>query len=470
MRFEAKDVAGFALVAGTVGVLAIHGNQGHQDTHIPFEANAGGASTTARAASPVAFVDVNVLPLTDDGVLRRHVVLVEDGRVSRIGPIGEVDIPADAITIDGRGQRFLVPGLVDAHVHLPRASSDAFPLFLANGITTVFNLSGGPAHLSLREEMTGPDAVGPTIITSGPFVSDETVNGPEEARAEVRRQADLGYDLLKLHGRISEETYSSLLDEAETAGLPVVGHAPRNLPVSALLDNGQLGVVHAEELIYTHLTGLDTERARALAERIADAGLWVTPTMTTFRSIAEQWGAPEGLQARLARPEARYLPPSVRTAWLEENVYIGRPVGERDRIEAMNDFHRPLVAALHDAGVRLLAGTDSPLPGLAPGFSLHDELDELAEAGLSDAEVLRAATSSAGDFVRQEVDGTSTLGWIVEGGVADLLLVEGDPRTDRSELRTPTGVMVRGRWYSRAELDGMLRRAAAPLTTDPADR
>ena len=98
------------------------------------------------------------------------------------------------------------------------------------------------------------------------------------------------------------------------------------------------------------------------------------------------------------------------------------------------------------------------------------DIDELAEAGLSDGEVLRAATSSAGDFVRQEVDGASTLGWIVEGGVADLVLVEGDPRANRSELRTPTGVMVRGRWYSRAELDGLLRRAATPLTTDPADR
>lgn len=462
MRLEAKDLAGIALVVGTVGVLAIHGNEGHQDTHLPFEANAGGATTSARAAGTIAFVDVNVLPLRDERVLRRQVVIVEGGRVVRIGPVGLLEVPDGAMTIDGQGERFLVPGLVDAHVHVPRASTEALPLFLANGVTTVFNLSGGSAHLALRERAAASEVVGPSVLTSGPFVSEQNARNAQEAKAVVRQQAADGYDMLKLHGRISEEAYVALIDEAETFGLVVVGHAPRNLPVSSLLEHGQRGVAHAEELIYTHLTGLDPDRARTLAERIAAADIWVTPTMTTFRSITEQWGHPEGLQARLERPEARYIPPAVRTAWLEENVYTGRPEEERGRIEAMNDFHRPLVSALHDAGVRLLVGTDTPLPGLAPGFSLHDELDEMASAGLSDTELLRAATSDAGDFVREEVDSESTLGWIVQGGTADMVLVDADPRTDRSTLRAPLGVMVRGTWYARADLDALLQRAAQP--------
>lgn len=470
MRLETRDLVGFVLVAGTVGVLALHGNAGHQEAHLPFEADAGGATTSAIAATTVAFVDVHVLPMDDDRVLHGQTVLVEDGVVSRVGPVGSFEVPDDATTVEGRGSRFLVPGLVDAHVHLPRASADPFPLFLANGVTTVFNLSGDEAHLDLRDRMRSPDAVGPSVLTSGPFVSEETVRTGSEARAEVRRQAEAGFDLIKLHGRISEEAYVALLDEADRLNIPVVGHAPRNLPVSALLEHGQAGVVHAEELIYTHLSGLDPERARALAGRVADAGIWVTPTMTTFRSITEQWGRPDGLQARLDRPDARHLPPSVRKAWLEDNVYTGRPARERARIEAMNDFHRPLVTALHEHGVRLLAGTDTPLPGLAPGYALHDELDELAGAGLSDLEVLRAATVTAGDFVRSEVDPASTLGRIVEGGVADLLLVEDDPRAARSTLRSPVGVMARGTWFSRAELDGLVRRAGAPVSEDASSR
>lgn len=467
MRLEAKDLVGFVLVAGTVGVLAIHGNEGHQDTHLPFEANAGGATTSANATGLVAFVDVHVLPMRDDRVLRRQVVLVEDGVVSAIGPIGVLDVPDDAITIDGRGERYLVPGLVDAHVHLPRASEDAFPLFLANGVTTVFNLSGGPGHLGLRDRMRARDAVGPTIITSGPFISEETIRDPAEARAEIRRQVEAGYDLIKLHGRIPEDAYLALLEEARAHGVPVVGHAPRNLPISTLLEHGQQGVAHAEEFIYTHLAGLDTDRTEALARRVAEAGVWVTPTMSTFRSITEQWGQPEGLRARLERPEAENLPSSVRTAWMEENVYVDRPARERPRIEAMNDFHRPLVGALHRAGVRLLAGTDTPLPGLTPGYALHDELDELVGAGLTDTEALRAATSSPGDFVRAEVDEASTLGWVIEGGVADLLLIESDPRSDRSVLRSPIGVMSRGTWYARAELDALVQRAARAFAEQP---
>ena len=132
----------------------------------------------------------------------------------------------------------------------------------------------------------------------------------------------------------------------------------------------------------------------------------------------------------------------------------------------MNAFHAPLVSAMHDAGVLLLTGTDAPLPGLVPGFSIHDELDALVAAGLSPEEALRAATANAGWFVREHVDAGAPFGTIAPGAVADLVLVESDPRAGLATLRDPLGVMVRGTWYDRDALRALLVQVAGVPVTD----
>jgi imidazolonepropionase-like amidohydrolase len=466
MRFEPKDFTGGALIAGTLIALFAHGTDRHQQTHLPHLADAGGSATTANAVETIAFVGFDVLPMTGEGMLRGQIVIVRDGVISRIGRVGVLDIPPGARTIEGDGQGVLVPGLVDAHVHLPGAREDFLPLFLANGVTTVFNLEGDPRHLALRERARTPTFKGPRIFTSGPFLNDETIRTVTEARAAVDEHVAAGYDFIKIHGRMSEVAYAALTDAAHEHGLAVVGHAPRNLRFSAVLEHGQVDVVHAEELIYTGLQDLDARKATELAGRVAEAGTWLTPTMSTFQSIEEQWASAEGLAARLARPEAAWLPPSLRRSWADSDVYVGRPERERSRIEEMNAFHATLVRVMHSAGVPLLAGTDTPLPGLVPGFSLHDELDALVGAGLTREEALRAATADAGRFVRDNVQAEPAFGTITQGAAADLVLVASDPRAELSTLRRPLGVMVRGTWYGRDALRAMLVSVAGAPVAD----
>ncbi|MBC8065814.1 MAG: amidohydrolase, partial [Chlorobia bacterium] len=98
-------------------------------------------SATVLFAPPVVFVNVNVLPMDRDTVLRNQTVVIRGERIAAVGAMGKVQIPKDAIRIDGR-QKFLMPGLVDMHVHV--YAPQEFSLFLANGVTTVYNLNGRP--------------------------------------------------------------------------------------------------------------------------------------------------------------------------------------------------------------------------------------------------------------------------------------------------------------------------------------
>jgi len=407
----------------------------------------------------VAFVGVDVATMSETGTLRGQTVIVRDGRIAAVGDRNSTPLPHGATVIEGNG-RFLVPGLTDAHVHLNVEEERWMPLFVANGVTTVFNQRGGPEHLVLRTAVAECRTLGPTIYTSGPFVNQPRIGDANDAVRAVRSQKAAGYDFLKIHGNLTTEAYAALISEGRRERLAITGHAPRNLTFDAVLDHRQAMVAHAEELIYTYFSKLDPQRVPDLAGRMAESGTWLIPTLSTFRNIVGQWGTEVGLNEALSREERTFLIPAMEDYWRTKNPYLGRDAGGVGRIQAMYDFQVPLVGALFDAGVRLLAGTDTPLPVMYPGFSMHDEIDELVAAGLSPLDALAAATRNPGDFVRQHIDPDVRFGRVEVGHRADLVLVEGDPTVDLTTLRRPAGVMLRGVWYNRAALDRLLTDVA----------
>lgn len=459
MKLTVKDKVGIFMVVSTSAALLAHGiDSGHRDSHRTPIADAGGAVTSAVEVATIAFYDVNVVPMDREGVMRSQVVLVQDGFVTRIGPVGVVEVPAGSLRIEGGGTRYLAPGLTDAHVHLGDDPESTLPLYVANGVTTVFNLQGDDRVLALRERVLAGEVVGPTIYTAGPFVDAALVRSPTDARRVVEQQREDGYDFVKLHGDLERESFETLTETGVRLGIPIVGHAPRNLPFSAVLQSHQASVSHAEELIYTEFMSLNPDDLVGVADQMADAGTWLTPGLATFANTAEQWGAPEGLRAALDRPDARFLPPALRREWESSTEYVEKDALGRPRIEQMLAFHLPLIRSFHGAGVPILAGTDAGVPGMVPGFALRDEIVALNGAGLSRFDALAAATRNAGRFVRENVDRSASFGTVRVESRADLVLLDGDPRAGFDVLRRPVGVMVRGRWYDRAALDQMLSR------------
>jgi hypothetical protein len=426
----------------------------------PTAAQSSALDLTPPAPATWAITGATVIPMDRERVLRRHTVLVRDGRIAALGPDGRVRIPPGTTRIDGRG-RFLVPGLADMHVHLLDRSE--LLAYAANGVTTVLNLHGLGRHLAWRDSLARGLLLGPRLLTSGPIVDGDpptrrtnlVVTTAAQAESVVVAQKAAGFDFIKIYDNVPPDLYRVLAATAKRVGLPMVGHLPTPVGLDGFLEvNGQAGLEHVEELLPFFRDGRDTAGIGRLARALAANGVWVTPTVTVHASSLAQ---SRGWAAVRARPAMRFVRPATAEMWGWEPTGRGNDgnAGARERFErTVGFFERALIPALHRAGVRLLAGTDAPIAAIIPGFALAEEIETLHRSGLSSYEALRAATSGPAEFLGR----AGEFGVIAPGAAADLVLLDGDPLADLAALERPRGVMVRGSWLSREWLDAALER------------
>lgn len=415
---------------------------------------------TSAAAQVTAFVDVNVLPMDRDTVLARSTVIVTGNRITALGPVATTPVPNGARRIEGNGRSYLIPGLIDAHVHLELGERRWMPIFLAYGVTTVFNLRGDARHLALRAAVDSGLVDGPSLLTAGSYVNLPMIANEDDARRAVAEQSAAGYDFLKIHGNLTGPAFRTLATEARNAKIALIGHAPRNLPFDSVIVNRMPMVAHAEEILYTHFrTSADTAGVGTLAARMREANVWLTPNLSAYSLIARQIGDSAVIDSFVAVAPAAFLDSAMLRVW-RSGIYTNRPAATAPGYARNLAFLSQITGALHRGGVRMLAGTDTPLPGLAPGASLLLELRRLREAGLSPFNALATATSNAGQFIAEAVRPEWRVGVVATGARADLVLLDGNPLVDSSVLEKPTGVLARRTWNDRARLDALLRGAS----------
>lgn len=411
------------------------------------------ASAAASPSDPaVAFEHVTVLSVKRGRARTDQTVLVRGDRIVSVEPTEGSELPEDAEVIDGTG-RFLMPGLADMHVHLndPRDGL----LYVANGVTTIRNLSGQPFHLDLEEAYARGEYIGPRLVSSGPQVRLPASAGPDEAASVVAEHQAAGYACVKLYGNTSRENYEAMAEASHELGMPIVGHIPRNLTLEAIIEvGGHKEISHAEELLYAFLNHLTVATDAAIEQCVvllADKGIALTATLTVYKEIAPQI---TDLATVLARPEVRTLPPLARIRFGPGFNKYPRDFEAGDVVPLQEAASKliALTGALHRAGVPILLGTDAMNPSVVPGFSIHDELALLVEAGFEPHEALAAGSTKVAEYWDAEED----FGRVSAGQRADLVLLEADPFEDVAHFRETAGVMVRGRWYSRAALDAAL--------------
>lgn len=405
------------------------------------------------APASVAFVGVGVITVDRKQVLEGQTVVVRGERIAEVGPASEIKVPEGSLRVDGKG-KYLTPGLVDMHAHLN--SPKELPLYLANGVTTVYNLNGHPAHLRWREEIKRGAMTGPNIYTCGPTI--RVLNKAEDARRIVEEQHGAGYDSVKIYNWVTKDAYEVLVAEARRRGLLVVGHIAREPGFEGTLRAGQ-AVAHAEEFVYTFFDNKvdDDSRLTEAARRTRDAGVPVIATLVAFDHIIRQ---AENLPALLAAPEMKYLAPWVRDEWGPgKNLYQKRFANPEsiDYLKKSLALQKKLLAALHRDGGKVLTGTDAMNMGVVPGFSLHEELRNLVAIGFTPLEAIQAATRHPAEFLSP----AGEFGTVAAGKRADLVLVDANPLDDIATMSDPAGVMVRGRWLPRAELRRMLDEVPA---------
>lgn len=437
----------------------------------------------------IAFTKVNVIPMDSERVLKNQTVIVRDGLIAEIGDSGKIKIPKGARKIDGKG-KFLIPGLTDMHVHLQ--SDDGFPhelaedelkIIVANGVTTVRFMIGTPEHLILRAKAAKGEIISPMIYAASPqFIGRKSehayvVTTPEEGRAGVRSAKADGYDFLKMTTNLKPEVYEAIVDEARKVNMKVIGHADsRSIGLDRALKAGQQ-IEHLDAYLEALLKPdapmkgsvsdiylynpknwesfdyMDEARIPVLAAATVKSNPFSDPTLSVFKSTFGTFRTEESIKAQ---PDFRFYPEKTKAMWLANNQRILSRGVPAERRAKYVEIRNRLVKAIHDAGGKIMAGSDTPEFLFLYGFSLHREIKALRDAGLSNYAALEAATRNPAEFF-ETADKTGT---IARGKRADLVLLDANPLDDISNTEKRAGVMVSGRWFTQAEMNKWLDEIA----------
>jgi|TARA_Y100000310_G_scaffold345155_1_gene462230 hypothetical protein len=430
----------------------------------------------------VLITNISVIDATGSPPQEGMNVLIEDGYISALST---EPIPAKAdVAIDGSGQ-FLIPGLWDMHVHW--YEKDYLSLFIANGVTGVRQMWGSPVHYQWKTRINyEPEFVSPRMLVASTIIDGPNEYLPtalvatnaSEGRRYVRRFHEMGADFIKVYNSLSRDAYFAIADESRALGIPFAGHLPWAIAAPEASDAGHrsfehlMGMSHAlaaqgslrEFLATTKATddiewstdfieGYDPVRASDLFDRFKKNDSWQCPTLTYQRNLATY---PE--RVGLDRDRLAFLPQFLIDTWDPSknpgySGYIKARVVQVNQIEL--EHYKFITGQMSAAGVRIIAGTDVLNPYCFPGFSLHDELQLLVEAGLTPMQAIQAATRSAAEFSGR----LDLLGTVEVGKIADLVILSANPLDDIENTTKISNVIFNGRVNTRVELDAMLGQA-----------
>lgn len=425
------------------------------------------AACSAREKDRIALVGGNLIDGTGGPVLRDAVIVVHQGKIETVSPREGFKIPKTAAQVDITG-KWVIPGLIDAHAHIQRWSRLRY---LAYGVTTVRDVHGSQdSVLAYRQEAALGSDRWPRVFVAGAMIdgapatypnATEVRNG-DEARRAVDARAVAGVDYIKVYTRITPQLFKPLIDEANELNLKVTAH----LGLTDAEMAAQLGVVAiehmtgvpeaaldgkaAEKLYAAHResffkgwtaferawAGLDSTSLSRVAKTLVEHNVFVVPTLVLHDTFARLDDP-----AMLLNPDLKSVPDSEKVKWNVPDMKAR--AGWTDADFAAFRAARPnqdlFLREFRAAGGVIAAGTDAANQMLIPGASLHTELQLLVGAGLTPLDALLTATRNGARLLNAD-----SLGVILPGKVADLVVIELSPITDIRHTRGILKVMQRG--------------------------
>lgn len=440
-----------------------------------FSAKSFAQKQAAKSVSnPIVIRHVQLITMDEtNSIIPNATVLIIENSIVSIND----SIPKNATIIDGKG-KWLIPGLIDMHVHGPTDSGPFGPKYptqgatvffdlqdqmlpyIANGVTSIFELSARVEHFGQRNEIGKGAVIGPRMALAAMIDGGEgqgrKVNTPEDGRQAVRSAKAEGYEFIKVYSNLNRATYYAIVEESQKQGLKVIGHIPTSFKgkLKESFVPGFNMVAHAEELS-NYAKDYSVAEAQEMAALLKANGTWISPTLITMESIASQVRSLEPLKAL---PNLQYVHPLWQSKWITANKYNKMSSPENiAHFEQYTAFNLALVKSCDAAGVPIVAGTDAGTSGVIAGFSFPDELALLVKAGLSPQAALASATRLPAQWLGME----KQVGSIEKGKLADLILLDENPLIDIQNVRKIAGVMVNGRWVEKKTIQTMLANLAA---------
>ena len=436
--------------------------------------------------SPLAITNVSVLSPACTKMIDSLTVLVNNGEILNVAK--DIKIPNGYKTIDGTGQ-YLIPGLVDTHAHLGNSKNDLL-LYLANGITHISEMFGKEKHLKWRQE-AHDGALSPRIFVATRKLGSEigimpqirswfgaryNYANPSGAKKAVIKFKQEGYDALKLSSFLEPKIYGAMIEEANRLDIPVICHLSTEVGLNTFYSSGQSQLAHIEEITKNTMEtfgGLEYDNCPeyleylkkhcdSIAIQLKKHEIAVSSTIWLMESLPKQ---KFDLDNFIKTLEIEYANPGnlegsrMAKGWLPGyNSYENLDIkNNSEKNQKSQIFWKTYIEAIHimtkalvDNDVTILAGTDSNTACVVPGFSLHDELESLNNSGLTNSQVLFAATVAPGEWMQ------SNAGKIEIGRRADLVLLAQNPLKDIRNTRTINAVITDGKLLDKELLESML--------------
>jgi len=427
--------------------------------------------------------NVNIVDVENGVLLLAKHVVIKGEKIVAIYGAREIVLSDSVLIIDGKG-KYLIPGLWDMHTHFNWNFEFSSPMLVSNGVTGVREMWGAMDRIKeVREQVLTDALIAPDIYSAGAIIDGDPpfwpnssgVKDSKEAKAEVDQQISEGVDFIKVYSLLTKEAYMAIAERSKERNIPFAGHVPISVSIWDAVAAGQQSIEHLDGILegcstnekifssplkerfnieWTNalVDSFEPALLDSLANYMAKSDTWLSPTLTVLKNMANLDDPDLKKDPRLA-----YMPEFIRERWNPVNDFRFKNSKTEHFEIGRKKFKLQLsfIKAFEKAGVKMIVGTDYPNPYCYPGFSLHDEMQLMVNAGLTNATTLKSATYNPALFMGKE----DQFGTVEVGKKANLVLLEGNPLEDISNTELISAVFLRGRYLDRNKLDELLEEA-----------
>lgn len=385
--------------------------------------------------------NVSVLQMIEDKVLLNQDVVVRDGKIFSISASQNKQYN-NIFVVDG-SDKYIMPSLADAHVHLPKEKEDLekfLKLNLINGVTKLRSMRGAWDHLKWRDEYNDENSIYPKLYLSAPPIYKNYSFTTEELTKYINGAKD--FDFIKILSIKDQDLFKQLDSLCQRNDIEIAGHFPSNISDTLLFNSNYT--------TFEHLGGISmlSEVTEERIQEIKENNIFICPTLSWYSVGSGRYSYEELRQ----QPGMEYIRKEIIDDWIEKTKQYREKLGEDAYEQEVADELKKLqhkyqvIKRLNELGVKMLLSPDSSSKYMVTGFGMLGEMKLLKNADLSNFEILKMATVNYADFFSEEY------GTIEKGKVADFILIKDNPLKNLEALKSIEGVYYNQNYLNKDTL------------------